>query len=1171
MNISGTPKRLTNEQAIGAYPHDNAWMSASAGTGKTQVLSARILRLLLEGVRPQSILAITFTKAGAAEMAFRIREKLGAWVQMKDAELMTALHEIHAPGHLDKDMLSYARTLFARVIDAPGGGLAIQTIHSFCQSLLASFPDEAGIAAGFRAIEEREIVELQRETLSALIAGARASGDMGFLDRLHDLALDLGDGRAQAYLFRCAAAHKALDALPAGVGPWLRGQFDLPSDAAPSEWLASQCCLSELDEQAIRNLIDACIAWGRDTGLEYAGRLSGWLAADKEARAETIDTALSALLTDKGTLRNEYRNPKQLGGVEEIAQRIADTLAEKRDSAAHMALTDKLAGALAVGQHFARAYQSAKRRDGVLDFDDLIEGAISLLESDTQKWIRYKLDARIDHILVDEAQDTNGNQWRIVRALSEEFFAGDGAKIEALRTLFVVGDTKQAIYGFQGTSPIYFDAARQLFKQLGRDADRAFNDIAIDVNFRSSPPILKLVDRLIADAGPEQFGLDVDSVNHSAQATHASGRVTIWPLEPYSSVSGQAENRSDESDGDDSDSPKEVLGEEPLGDDETGEEGWIDKATRRVAGKISQTVRGWIDEGIDGSPVAPSDVMILVRKRSDIAALIVSRLISQNVPVAGVDRLKLQSPIAVQDLLAAMRFPLQPHDDLNLASLLVSPLIGWSHDDLIEHGWRMDGQGKFPVSLWRHINSQSLLSERLSPLHDLLAMAGYAGPHRFIETILSGPMMGRSRLLARLGHAALDPLEELVTQALVFENREGASLHRFLNWFDAGTNEIKRELEDVDDAVRVMTVHGAKGLQARIIILADAAGNPMGKPDEIILWRGDDVGEIPLIATNKAKCPAALQAKLVAKEADDMKEHMRLLYVAATRAERMLFVAGSLPFNDKLPAGNWYSAIENAAQALGGEAAPDPVWGSALTYAVGGSEDRRINQSVQVTHDAIDIPAWASAISPQEPRPFKPLAPSSKEDYEELSVSRPPPTARQAAAMARGTMIHALFERLPQTAPENRRAAAMRWLNNRAHFADATDYEAEAVCEAMVDSVLAVLHDPAFADLFGPDSLAEVPFSALVDGRVIAGTVDRLMVNDTEVRVIDFKSGGFVPDCAENVPQGYLRQMAAYVAALRVIFPAHTVSASLLFSEAPRLITLPDTLIEEHKPKLAVA
>ncbi len=1134
--------RLTPDQGLGAAPGGNAWMSASAGTGKTQVLTARVLRLLLAGVDPHAILAITFTKAGASEMARRIREVLARWVQLPDKELRHELFAVHLPNHDDAAMLGRARTLFAKVIDAPGNGLAIQTIHSFCQSLLASFPEEARLAPGFRALDEREIATVRREVLGDLIEGAARTGDLPFLARLETLSLAIGEKATTEYLYRCAAAAEALDALPGAIAPWLRRSFDLPG-GDPQNWAQTQCADDCIDCAALHAILEANRAWSTPTGDKHADAIGLWLASDAEARAARLSSCLETIITQKGEIRSEYRPPKKLAYVGDLAQRVADTLGAISATALQMAASDRVADALEAGRTFARAFALRKRREGLVDFDDLIARTVQLLGDEGRSaWIRFKLDARIDHILVDEAQDTNQHQWDIIEALTEEYFAGEGAKGDALRTMFVVGDFKQAIYGFQGTSPLNFARARQHFAVRGDFADRRFADIGIDTNFRSSPPVLRVVDGVIGRLGPRALGLDGADVRHSAHATQAFGRVTLWPLEPQSV-------------GDDG-------GDQ---DGETGEEGWIDSATRRVADKIGRTVRAWIEHGIDGEPVKASDVMVLVRKRGDIASLIVSRLQGHGVAVAGVDRLRLQTPIAVQDLLAAARFSLQPLDDLNLACLLVSPLLGWSHDELIAHGWRQDENGKSPP-LWPHlraaVDAGSLDPVRIEPLYALLKMAGFVTPYRFFETLLSGPLQGRARLLARLGNAALDPVEELVSQALAFETREGASLHRFLQWFDSGTIDIKREIDTAADEVRVMTVHGAKGLQAKIVILADAGGDPTKRRNTGLGWDAGD-GKLPLIAVPKGERAPALQAMAEADDASELEEHWRLLYVAMTRAERMLFVAGALPASEEMPDLCWYGAIEPVLAGIGGEwQASGDHWQRSLSYTVAGREPRGTEPAMPPPPDPA-IPDWARADAPVEPRPLRPLAPSAVGEEDALSVPQSPPGPPAAIAAQRGTLMHSLFERLPAVAPGARQSAGERWLDRAAPAFD------PAARAAMLDEVLAILADPAHAALFGPGSLAEVPFSALVDGRVVAGSIDRLLVEDRSVSVIDFKTGLSVPDRAEDVAPGYLRQMAAYVAALGVIFPDHSIVAALLFTGGPRLIELPPALIAAHKPDFA--
>ncbi len=1136
------PPKLSPDQQRGADPQANRWMSASAGTGKTQVLTSRILRLLLDGVSPCAILAITFTKAGASEMARRIREKLAKWVQLDDGMLRLELQAIGHPSYSDPAVLHKARTLFATVIDAPGRGLAIQTIHSFCQSLLAAFPDEAGLAPGFRALEDRQIAHLKREVLAQEIAEAVESGNARFVERLQAASLEWGESDVTSFLYRSADAADALDAIRGDVRPWLRAQFALPRDSDGTAEQLEDVLDPQLD-RALITMADLFDAKGTPAKRRDAAIIREWCSSTAAHRVATIDGLVAIFLKTDGKLKKEHAEADGEGGAacELIGERVPSIVRFPLECTT----ADMLADALEAGRHFARAYALRKRREGLVDFDDLIRLAARLLDpaSGLGDWIRFKLDQRIDHILVDEAQDTNQAQWSIIRSLTEEFFAGEGVKGEdTCRTLFVVGDYKQAIYGFQGTSPENFNAAFEDFRALGEDAGRPVDPVDITENFRSSPPVLEVVDNVVATLGPEALGLAPQPVHHLAFADKAGGSVVLWPPEPGADDAGGSDNAEDES-------------------DDTAEEGWIDSASRRVANRIARQVKQWVEYGLDGEPVRPGDVMVLVRKRAEFAALLVTRMQAHGVPVAGIDRLRLHAPIAVQDLLAAARFALQPLDDLSLASLLVSPLMGWSHAELADHGWRVDENGR-SGRLWPHLRqrvSDGLLDPaRLAPLEELLRIGGFTTPHIFFETILSGPMQGRAKLTARLGNAAIDPVEELLNQALAFQTQESASLQRFLQWFDLGDVDVKRESDDVGDEVRVMTVHGSKGLQARIVILADACADPDKTPRGLIAFP-TDAGDIHLPHVRGEIRPTVLTHVLDRRKEEGLKEHWRLLYVAMTRAERHLFVAGSLSRNAKEPPKNsWHRWIEAALRGMGAVEQSVDGWGSELGWRRRGSPEKREERDGVAR---AEIPVWARTPAPDEPRPLKPLAPSQLGERDELSVPLPPPLPSAALAAERGRLMHALFERLPPVAPADRRDAGARWLARNATAFDG------AVQAAMLDAVLAILDDQAHAHLFGEGSLAEVPFSALVDRRVIAGTVDRLLVTEDAVDILDFKTGGHVPAGPDDVPEGYVKQMAAYAAAMAVIFPDRAVTAALLFTSGPRLVDLPAAMLEANKPR----
>lgn len=1135
---------LKPAQKLAAKPDDLVWLSASAGTGKTQVLTARVFRLLMHRdanpanrVRPENILCLTFTKAGASEMAARIQERLAYWVQAADKDISADLFAIGQPDHLDPATIQRARTLFAEVIDAPGGGIRIQTIHSFCQALLASFPIEAGLVPGFRPLEEREQATLRREALATMLSDAESDGRLAIIDHVQRLAMRMGEDRATAFLYRCGNHLGAFDRIKGALALQMRHWLDVPL-GDPDQWLLDHVGDEAVDVAGLRAIAAAYAGWGAKTGLGHADTIATWLAAGPEMRAQTINDLLKAFLTQKGELLAVFRN--QLVEVQDLAVRLSESLMRISQTPDHMRLSDELAGALEAGADYARTYAHMKRTRGVVDFDDLIARTVELLfEGKLSDWVRFKLDQTIDHILVDEAQDTNADQWAIVNALTAELFEREQEPGDPIRTLFTVGDFKQAIFGFQGTSPFAYEAARLAFNAKASRINRALERLALDDNFRSAPPVLGIVDAVFDDLGAEIMGLENMPVRHTSARATLPGRVALW--RPIIVEQEQGDEGADEEQAD-------------------GEEGWIDTPTRIFADKLAAQVKGWIKDGIEGRAVEPGDVMILVRKRSDLAALIVAKLFEAGVPVAGVDRLRLNAPLAVQDLLAAVRFALQPHDDLNLASLLVSPLIGWSQDDLLRWGYRKSG-----VPLWRHLRGQAELANKIEPLRAMLATADLSTPYHFLENLLSGPLQGRKKLLARLGNDARDPIEELLNAAIAFEQGNTPSLQQFLRWFDVGDVDIKREAGGKVNEVRVMTVHGSKGLQAPIVVLADATVNPDNSPTggvdlSVPVAAGELPLKLPLFSVPAKQSFGLISEEMERQKREEREEHWRLFYVAMTRAEEMLFIGGALGPRAKgvPPESSWYAAVDRTMERLGHEWLEDATWGGVRLYAPPAPKKQGNAAKAEAAAPVapMELPDWALCQAPEEARPPRPLAPSS---LGQDDAADPPPSLAMQQAAERGRLIHALFERLPDVAPPEREAAASRWLERQA------PHWAEADRSAMVASVLTIMNDPAHAALFGPDSLAETPIAAVVDGIVIAGTADRLVIGTDEILVVDFKTGRKQPTSLTDVPRSYVSQMAAYAAALGVIFPSKKVRASLLFTSGPTWLELDKEALEEHK------
>ncbi|MEM9309969.1 MAG: double-strand break repair helicase AddA [Pseudomonadota bacterium] len=1153
---------LSGNQARAVEPSDNVWLSASAGTGKTQVLSARVLRLLLRpDVEPDQILCLTFTKAGAAEMANRINAVLARWVRLDDTKLYTELQHLGAdPAPETRER---ARALFATVLDCPGGGLRIDTIHAFSQWLLTSFPEEADLVPGSRPMEDRQRELLARETLADLLSEAEATHDTRILDAVELFVTRKDPGSLREWLMRCAAREELWEGPAAWQSPVkgrVRNLLAIPADADQA-WALDGLNPDIFPDDTLRAMMTPLEAWGTKTAEQCLAFITQWLALDQSARAASFGGFRGTLLKADGTPSQKLKKPRESDpGFAHGQELVAQAVAMVEERRALLGLADLLAAALELGRAFSLKWIQAKRREGLLDFDDLIRQAAALLKrADTADWIRYKLDRRFDHILIDEAQDTNEAQWDIVDALIDDFFSGEGASGDKLRTIFTVGDYKQAIFGFQGTSPDNYERARAKIRRrvldarehaLGlRDDRRVPNWLPLDLerSFRTAQPLLDFVNAAIGVLGHKAFGLPAPPPDHLGE--DRAGLVTLW---------------------------NPVRADEEQAEDEARD--WLSHHDTLLAEKIAAQVEGWIRgpdrfalEKGERRYAEPGDVMVLVRKRGALAGQIVAKLHERGVAVAGVDRLRLGAPLAVKDVMSALRFAAQPLDDLECANLLASPLIGWSQDDLLEHVPRAERQ-----PLWDHLrrpDAPPLVTQTADKLRALLRLADFETPQALIAWLLTGPWQGRARLVARLGREANDPLDELINAAFAFESANTPSLAGFIEWFDAGSAELKRDPDDAGGQVRVMTVHGSKGLQAPIVILADATGRPgessaLDLADAPLGRDGYGGGEaVPLPTLSKEERVGPIGAAQEAASAADFEEHWRLLYVAMTRAEEALFITGALGPRD-LKKGphedSWYARLETI---FDSETLSDPIWGGRREFGRPAAPLASAASAPARLSVADNFPAWATKPIGPEPKPPRPLAPSGagEEQGAEPPLEGFEDSPQRRSAMRRGVLIHRLLERLPDIAPPDRREAAERWLNRQASDLD------PVMREAMLDQALDVLETPDFDALFGPGALAETPLSATVNGTVIAGTIDRMIITPERITVVDFKTTRRPPQSVEAVPDATLRQMAAYVAALEAIYPGRLVRAGVLYTQAPQLFELPAALLDPHKDHLGGA
>jgi len=1143
--MSESISRADAAQRSASDPTVSIWVAASAGTGKTKVLTDRVLRLMLGGdetpTLPNRILCLTFTKAAAAEMANRLAHRLGRWAVMPADELKSELQHLSGAAP-SPELVERARRLLAAVLETPGG-MRIQTIHAFCQTLLARFPLEAGVSPHFEVVDERSAEDLlgtAREELIAHIDPDSGDALARALDvitrnvhetRLADLLAELT--RERGRLARLRLRHGGV----VGLLTSLRDRLELAAGETSDSVLREACADGTFARDPLRAAA-AALTEGSARDAEHGRVIADWLALDDaDARHDNFATYRLAFFTKDGKLRAKLLTKKVDTSAEEPLIAEAKRLLALDQRLRNATIAEATEAILIFATALLDAYDAKKRARNWLDYDDLILHTQALLAAGSGRaaWVLYKLDGGLDHILVDEAQDTNPDQWAVVEALANEFFAGAGAR-DIPRTIFGVGDAKQSIYGFQRADPRIFAGTREQFRARVQAAERRWEQVPLDVSFRSTTAVLDTVDRVFADAAARDGLLFGESdVAHESARIGQAGLVELWaPVEP------EAE-----------DMPAPWKPPVERGEGESSQSRFADI----LAGRIAAMCNGSDRLESHDRAIQPGDIMVLVRRRNTFMDELVRRLKERDVPVAGIDRLVLTNHIAVMDLLSLGRFLLLPDDDLSLAETLKSPMFGLDDDDLFSLAYGRGERNLWQVLLGRqHLKASWGVAART--LSDLLARADRMTPYELFAEALSRPH-GRQAILARLGTEAIDPLDELLAQALAFERAHLPSLQGFLHWLDSGDVVVKRDLDvgGGGGAVRVMTVHGAKGLEAPIVFLPDSLQAPAHSP--MLAW--DPENEGVLWPPSAAMRNGLSEAWIEEAKGRDREEYRRLLYVAMTRAADRLYVCG---WRDrrKEPVDCWYHLVRTGLEELGkpvGDGTPGtPILRHQVNQA---AEPDSVSQPSDVSRSA-KAPDWTRYLPPPEPTPPVPLVPSAM--LAEEPPTRSPLAPEVGTAAERGRLIHRLLQSLPNLALTERAEACRRFLAR-----PALTLSPEA-CEEITAATLAVMDSADFGPVFGPGSRAEVPIAGAlpVSGAVLSGQIDRLVVTDDAVLAVDYKTGRGAPATPADAPAPYLRQMAAYRAGLRLIYPGHRIHCGLLWTEQPALMALPNALLDAHAP-----
>ena len=1122
------PPQVIKRQTDASDPMQSAWVAANAGSGKTHVLAQRVIRLLLSGIDPARILCITFTKAAAANMANRVFNDLRSWTVLDDAALDAAMHKIGVKP-IDALQRQRARQLFALALETPGG-LKVHTIHAFCTSLLHLFPFEANVAARFEVLDEAAEMQILERISQNVMLEAAAAPD-GALGRALGAAILAGADQTFQDMVREAIRQR--DQLTrwveaAGGVPQAMAQLSRALGVEPDE-TAESVEAAFFDDSLIAAsewpAVAAALAAGSKADQDQSGRFTALKALTGKERLKTYMSIYCTATLDPRknivTKKIQTEHASLFRRLVAEQSRVCKLIARQRGIEAR----DRSAALFTVAHTVIARFAARKDRRGLLDYEDLIDKTLDLLKDDRAAWVHYKLDRGIHHVLIDEAQDTSPKQWEIVKALVSEFFAGQGAH-DRTRTIFAVGDEKQSIFSFQGAAPREFAEMRLHFESMHRRAELPFLATEFKHSFRSGPNVLGAVDTVFARV-EAYAGLTADPVPpvHESLPEAAPGLVEIWETE-----------RPD--------------------DKRAGMEGWdapFDQTSEtsppvKLARRIARHAKLWQAQGR-----RPGEVLILVRRRGALFEAIIRALKNENIPVAGADRLVLTEHIAVMDLMTLADAVLLPDDDLALATVLKSPLFGLDDDALFGLAYGRDGSLHAALRMRR--------PDLAAQLDAIGKTARRETPFAFYADLL-GAKGGRRKILARLGHEAADALDEFLNLALDYERGETPSLQGFVAWLRAAKSEVKRDMEIARDEVRVMTVHGAKGLEAPIVILADTTTPPQGwhpprllslRPDsavpsapELLVWAGGKANDVGPMA------PARETALDGARD-----EYRRLLYVAMTRAIDRLIVCG-VDGNSKRPEGCWYDLVKDALGPGSLQEPADDGGGDVLRYrkSQDGAASVKAETEKPGVVESIALPEWLRADARTEDERGKAITPSGFAGESAPVDATDRDSARQRA-LRRGNIVHRLMQSLPDLPADRRADAARRYLARQKELTQAERDE-------IANEVLAILCDPRFAELFSLGGRAEVSIAGRLGDRPLSGQVDRLLVTPQAVLIADYKTGPAPRnlEAAQSRYGSYVAQLALYRSVLMRLYPDRPVRAALVWTETPELMEIPAAALD---------
>ena len=1074
-------------------PNFSVWVSASAGTGKTKILIDRVLRLLLENKR--NILCLTFTNAAANEMEDRIYSTLSKWAICPEGILVTDLEQLaQCVTRENKDYLTRARRLFSELENI---GLNIQTIHAFCYKLISSFPTEAGIAPNCTLSECKELHSIVFE---------KTLHNETVQDDINIIAAEIDENKLSDLLYTLCIKRSALEN---NLG-YIKDKLSAPDKIHDLQ--------SETIEQIKR--LAKILSEGSKRDQSYSAILYDWCNSTKSSVPNVVIPVLDTGIQKKRNmdpsvkhwddnkienlakvfLKSESYEKKSISSiitkgalekfedVEQMIESIQNALFTHVKDINSYQIFARTSSLLSIFKVYVDLYNSEKSKNALLDYDDIINLATNLLSNPGYKdWILFNLDQKIDHILVDEAQDNSISQWKIITNLCNEFFTGGDEK----RTLFVVGDVKQSIYRFQGANPHLFNYMQQYFhtKTGGRD----WVSCQLEKSFRSTPEVLMLVDRIFNNFR-EEISFNDNKIKHIPYRENDQGYIEIWPLLPrYKEEEQQALQihliqRKDY-----------VV------------------TDRLLAQAIAQRIHNWLNEGrilvAKDRHIEPRDIMILVRQRNVLVDYIISELKKVNVPVIGRDYFRIMDYIAVQDLIALAEFLLLQANDLALANVLKSPLFNFTEDDLFNIAYDRKEQ-----SLWEKLQDyQEIISNELNYLINL---SQTESPLTLFTHILR---TGKKKFAARLGLECFEILDEFMNLVLQFEH---PSLQAFVQWIKENNPEIKNDMQSELNAVRIMTIHKSKGLQAPIVFLVDT--NTVPRNSENILF---DATEAPFWCgkNSNAYCNQVKREKKL----EDYNEYLRLLYVALTRAEDELYILGKEPVQK----GSWYDlVIQYGALYERKKLYLQPIFKEKVEVLCMNAN----YPSIYKKRDYFDVPVISPpsnlSMSLQhvtlEPGEKKPVSSTGMTDENAGMTKR---SIGTTDSYARGLIIHSILQYMPKIEKDRRK----NWVRKYLDSINTSEDKDEIYSKILT-------FNEKYDYLFDLEGKSEIPLSGTIDGKPVLVRLDRLCITEDKAIIIDYKSHHNVSISSSNEIK---KQMLIYKTLVQEVYPDKQVECVVIWME----------------------